>query len=340
MTMKAAAVLGERKAALVDQPMPRAKENWVLVKVHVAPMCTEYKMFQSGKADEHLGHEAVGEVAEIAQPGRVNVGDRVLVLPQSACGRCPLCTAGAYIYCESNTDFEAFHGSRAGSATMAQFLLKPDWLLPPIPEGLSYERAGLANCALGPGFGALKRMGLSRLETVLITGAGPVGLGAVAVARYFGARVIVAESVAYRATLAQELGAEAVVDPADPDAAQQIRDLAGGRGVDCACECAGCVPAERLCIDAVRRRAQVAFVGECNDDLPLRVGPDMLRKGLTIHGSWNYNLGDVPAVFRIIQQTPGIERLITHVLPMSRIQEAFELCATHETGKVMLRPWE
>ena len=340
MTMKAAAVLAEREAGLVDQPVPRPKENWALVKVHVAPMCTEYKMFQAGRADEYLGHEAVGEIVEIAQPGRVKVGDRVLVLPQTACGRCPHCTAGEYVYCENNTDFEALHGSRVGSATMAQYLLKPDWLLPPIPEDLSYERAGMANCALGPGFGAMKRMGLGRLETVLITGAGPVGLGTVVVARCLGARVIVAESVAHRAALARELGAEEVVDPTDPDAARQIRDLAGGDGVDCACECAGCVPAERLCLDAVRRRGRIAFVGECNDDLPIRVGNDMLRKGLTIHGSWNYNLGDVPAVFRIIQETPGIERLTTHVLPMSRIQEALELCATHETGKVMLHPWE
>ena len=89
--MKVAAVLGKRKGGVVEVADPKAKENWVVIKVYVAPMCTEYKAFADGREGTGLGHEAAGEVVDIAQPGRVSVGDRVVVMPQYPCGACPLC---------------------------------------------------------------------------------------------------------------------------------------------------------------------------------------------------------------------------------------------------------
>jgi L-iditol 2-dehydrogenase len=85
----------------------------------------------------------------------------------------------------------------------------------------------------------------------------------------------------------------------------------------------------------------VAFVGECYDDtLRITVSPDLIRKGLTIHGSWMYNRRLVPEILQVIQQSPVINNLISHVLPMSRIQEAMELSASHNCAKVILKPWE
>ncbi|GAG49416.1 unnamed protein product, partial [marine sediment metagenome] len=78
--MKRAAITGERRAELVEVPDPRAKEHWVVVKVHAAAMCTEYQAFAAGHKMDQLGHEAAGEVVEVAQPGRVEVGDRVVVM--------------------------------------------------------------------------------------------------------------------------------------------------------------------------------------------------------------------------------------------------------------------
>jgi len=338
--MKKAVILGERKAGLVEVPDLKPKEDWTLVKVHVAPMCTEYKAFVAGYTSEFLGHEAAGEVMAVAQPGRVKVGDRVVVMPQYPCGKCALCLAGDYIYCEHNYDFAEFVGTPEGSATMAQYLLKPSWLLPRIPDGMSYEHASLACCALGPSFGAFQRMGLSAFDMVLITGAGPVGLGAVVNARFRGARVVVMESVPYRVERAEQMGAECVLHPEDPDALKKIKDLTNGEGVDCALDCSGSVQAERFCIDAVRRRGQVAFIGECGAELGIRVSPDLIRKGLTLIGSWHYNLADFPLIIKVIQESPLAVQLISHVIPMSKIQEAFERCASHECAKVLLKPWE
>jgi L-iditol 2-dehydrogenase len=338
--MQKAVILGERQAALKEVPDPHAKEDWALVKVHVAPMCTEYKIWQSGRPNEYLGHEAAGEVVAVAQPGRVQVGDRVVVMPLYACGQCALCVAGDYIHCQSAPPVETFLGTREGTATYAQYLLKPDWLLPKIPESVSYELASLACCALGPSFGALDAMGVDAFDTVLITGAGPVGLGAVVNAKYRGARAIVVESIPYRAQYAQRLGADLVLDPNDNHNLDAIRDLTAGLGVDKALDCSGVVAAQRLCIDATRRKGQVTFIGECNDDLAIRASPDMIRKGLTIRGSWHYNLSLFPKIMQVIQRSPLAAQLISHVLPMSNVQEAFELSASHQTAKVLLKPWE
>ena len=291
--MKRVIVTGKKQAGIAEGPDPKAKEDWVVVKVHVAPMCTEYKAFAEGTNYEHFGHEAAGEVVEVAQPGKVKVGDRVVVMPTSPCGKCVYCLDGEYIHCQDMVNFEAFHGSRHGSATMAQFLVKQDWMLVPIPDGVSYEHAGMACCGLGPTFGAFQSMAVDRHDTVLITGSGPVGLGGVVNAHYRGARVIGVDANKWRAQRALELGAEVVIDPSDEDALQQILALTkNGRGVDKAVDCSGVVAAHRLCIDATRRKGQIAFVGESNADTPLRISPDMIRKGLTLIGTWHYNMAD------------------------------------------------
>lgn len=338
--MKKAAIHGERRAGLVDAPDPSPVEDWALVKVHAAPLCAEYKDFVAGRSNASLGHEAAGEVVAVAQPGRVRVGDRVVVMPQYPCGRCALCVSGDFIHCEHTYDFARFTGQSEGSATLSQYLLKPSWLLPPIPAGVSYEHASLACCALGPSFNAFQSSGVGPSDTVLITGLGPVGLGAVVNARFRGARVFAVESVPWRIERARQMGAEAVFDPKDVDLPAQVKELTGGRGVDCALDTSGTIPAQRLCLEATRRRGQVAFVGECGSPLEIRVSPDLIRTGLTIRGCWHYNRADFPKVMAVIERSPLIGLLLSHVLPMSRIQDAFELSASHQTAKVVLRPWE
>jgi threonine dehydrogenase-like Zn-dependent dehydrogenase len=337
--MKKAVISGERQAGLVEVPDPRPKEDWVLVKVHASAMCTEYKAFLAGRASDIIGHEGAGEVVAVAQPGRVKVGDRVVVLPQYPCGTCPLCLAGDYVYCENNHNFESFMGTREGSGTFAQYVVKPSWLLPPIPDGVSYEHATMAIDGIGASYGAFQAIDVGAFDTVLITGLGPIGLGAVVNARFRGARVIGVEPVLWRAERARQMGAEVVFHPHDDRLVERIRERTGGLGVDCAVDCSGYVEAERLCIDAVRRRGRVAFVGECSQDLAVRVSPDMIRKGLTVVGSWLCNLAHIPRVLQVIQESPLIDQLISHVMPMGQIQGAFELLASGECAKIVLQPW-
>jgi threonine dehydrogenase-like Zn-dependent dehydrogenase len=340
MNMKKVVISGLRQVELVEVAAPRPKENWALVKVMVTPMCTEYKMYVGGYPNQYLGHEAVGEVVEVAQAGLVKPGDRVVVQPLYSCGRCRFCRTGDYIHCEHLVNLAEFTGAAEGGATYAQYLLKPDWLLSPIPDCVSYEQAALALCGLGPTFGAMQTMGVNAFDTVLITGLGPVGLGGVVNARFRGARVIGVECFPWRVERAMQLGADVVLDPGDPDLRMKIKALTEGAGVDCAVDCSGTVTAQRLCIDAARRKGKVAFVGECSDDLDIRISPDMIRKGLTLIGSWHYPLRDFYPIMQVIQGSPVIDRLTSHMLPMSAVEEAFKLQEKGECAKVLLHPWE
>ena len=119
----------------------------------------------------------------------------------------------------------------------------------------------------------------------------------------------------------------------------QIEDDCFRAGADKAVDCSGAAAAQRLLIDSVRRRGEVAFVGE-GGELTLHVSGDMLRKGLTLHGQWHYNLADTPRMMRTIRACGAqLDRLITHRFPMSRVQEAWELQLTGNCGKVLLDPW-
>ena len=340
--MKRVTVLGKERAGIAIGQVPQARENWAVIKVQVAPMCTEYKAFAAGTNRGFYGHEAAGEVVAVAQPGKVKVGDRVVAMPMSSCGQCAYCLAGEYIHCQDAIDFDAYHGSGDGKATMSQYLLKQDWMLAPIPPGMSYEHASMACCGLGPTFGAFQLIAVDAHDTVLITGLGPVGLGGVIDATYCGARVIGVDANKYRAAKALELGAQAVIDPTDENALGQVLALTSdGRGVDKSVDCSGVVAAHRLCLDATRRKGLVAFVGECAEDTPVQISRDMIRKGLRLIGSWHYNLADTQRMMAMIADVgEQLDKLITHRFAIDDIQSAWETQLSGQCGKVILQPWE
>ena len=336
-TMKRAAITGVRQTQLVETPMPEPKEDWVLVKVHAVPLCTEYKNWLTG--NEYHGHEAAGEVVKVAQPGRVKVGDRVVVMPGWPCGKCALCLSGEYIHCQNWYNHHEFSGLAHGGDTHVQYLLKQDWLLVPIPDGLSYELASLACCGVGPTFGAMENMNVTATETVLITGGGPVGLGGVVNAKYRNAKAILVEPLPYRQQKAKELGADLVLDPSEPELRSKIMQFTDGRGVDAALETAGLVQAQRLCIDVTRRRGKISLIGECSEDLPVQASNDFIRKGIALMGQWHYNRNGAFKIMKMLADSPVAEKLITHVLPMSKFQDALAICADHSCGKIILQPW-
>ena len=91
-----------------------------------------------------LGVRTGTPVRITSRRGESVIKARVVAMPQYPCGKCALCLAGDYIYCQDVVDFTAFSGAQDGHATMAQYILKPDWLLVPIPDNMSYEHAVMA----------------------------------------------------------------------------------------------------------------------------------------------------------------------------------------------------
>ena len=336
--MKVVAKFGTESAGLIDKPDPVAEGEFVVVKIHSAPMCTEYKGFKNEGTGDTFGHEAAGEVVEIAQESTVKVGDRVVVMPHYPCGKCYLCLAGEYAHCQNDHKPLNIPEQAGVTATYAQYILKRDWQLVPIPDELSYHHAGMACCGLGSTFNAMRLMNVGALDTVLITGMGPIGLGGVINAVYRGAHVIAVESHLYRAALAKQLGAAEVVNPQEENAVDQIRDLTGGSGVDKGIECSAAAEAVRLLIDVTRPKGHIALIGGIRE-LAIQ-GGEIINKGLTLHGTRHYNLPGTPAMMRMITQVkPQLDTFITHTFPMHQIQKAWALQCTHNCGKVVLDPW-
>ena len=199
----------------------------------------------------------------------------------------------------------------------------------------------MAWCGLGPTFGGMQTASVGTFDTVLITGAGPVGQGAIINAKYRGARAIVVEIEPWRMERAKLLGADEVLDGRDEDVVEQIKSLTDGQGVTCSIECAGTVVTQRLCIDATRQRGRVVFVAECGDQLPITVSPDMIRKGLHLIGQWHYLLNDFDKMMQLVRESGDVlDVLNSHKFPMSQVQDALALSATHECGKITLYPWK
>lgn len=336
--MKVAAITGKREAAIVDCPEPRIKAPFVKIKIHAAPMCTEVHAYRDGAESNCLGHEAAGEVAEIAASDIVAVGDRVIVMPQYGCGKCSLCLSGEHIHCREQVDPYALCSSDTGRATYAQYCIKQDWLLVPIPEDISYDHASMGCCGLGPTFNAMQKMKVDAQDTVLISGLGAVGLGGVVNAICRGARVLALESNKYRAELAKSVGVEEVIDPRDQNKLEKILDLTEGYGADKSVETSSAETAPAFLIEATRPKGQVASVGWGG---PMQAKA-IVAKGLTVHGVWHWNhFQDTDAMLNTIRKSKALlEKIITHTFPMNKVQEAWELQLTGDCGKIILHPWE
>ncbi len=341
--MKVVTLTGRRACAIVDKAMPRIRGDYALVKIHVAPMCNEHHAyanldFRDRNRLDSLGHEAAGEVVEVGPASRFRPGDRVVALSGYPCGRCELCRAGCYAHCQSTVNPLEVCQSESGECCFAQYTIKAEWLLLPIPEGMSYEHASMACCGLGATFTAMENLSVGPGDTLLVTGLGPVGLGAVINGVIRGARVIAAARSPYRTRLALELGAEAVVDPRDEDAVARIIALSDG-GVDCAIDCSAAALYQRLALDSLRRRGRMSFLGE-SGELAIHLDRDIIQKGVTLCGSLDLYLPHAAAMMRVIARAGHlIDKLVTHRLPLEAIGDAFELQLRGECGKVLLYPW-
>ena len=337
--MKHAVVTGKNQCGLEEVDDPQVAENYVKVKIHSAPLCTEFHLFEKGDARPLGGHEAAGEVVDIGPSvNMVKTGDRVVVMPQSGCGVCDLCTSGDHIYCETKKDPKAICGNETGTTTYAQYCVQQDWLLVPIPDDLSYDHASMACCGFGPGFNAMQTMRVMPTDTVLISGLGPVGLGTAAIALYRGARVLGLDMNPYRVELAREMGIEAVVDPTRDSALDEIMDLTDGKGVDKSVECSSVDTAPDFLVKAAARRGQIASPGWGG---PMNAR-EINAKGLTVHGCWHWNhQRDTQAMMGTIRGAKVLlDKFITHTFPFTQVQQALETRSTNACGKIILHPWE
>ena len=325
-----ALVLGRKKARIEEVPQPEAAPGWAVIETKALPICGSDKgaFYFDGEA-RWGGHEGTGVIAETAANSRFKPGDRVVIAPQGTCGECELCRSGNYIYCRQ---------APQSASHFAEYVRKQEAILPRLPDDISLELGSLAGCALCPAFSALDIMHADAFDTVLVTGLGPVGLGAVAIAAFRGCRVLGVEPEPFRRSLALELGADDAFDPNAGNPFEWVREKTHGKGASCVVECSGRSEAARLYIDAAATLGKVAIVGE--NPSPVAVSPsnDFIRKGLTVFGTWHGNWLNYTRIFDLIRRKPEVEKIITHQFPFDQAQQAFDTFFSGRAGKVILKP--
>jgi threonine dehydrogenase-like Zn-dependent dehydrogenase len=214
----------------------------------------------------------------------------------------------------------------------------PASTLVPLPDALSFVTGAAISCGTGTAWGALRRVALQGGETIAIFGQGPVGLSATQLAVEMGARVIAVDVASERRKLAQQFGAHVVIDPAADDVVKAIRDLSHGEGAHKTLDASSAPEARAAAVRAVRAWGTACFVGE-RGQVTLDVSPDLLRRQVTLVGSWTFSKqGQAECAEFIADRKIDVERLFTHRWRLEQAEEAYRLFDTQTTGKAVILP--
>lgn len=280
----------------LEHRAPAAGE--VVVAVHAAGLCHSDLNPMTGAFAQAtpavLGHEASGRVIDAGPGGEALVGQRVVLTPLQPCGRCPACRAGRTSSCTSEPPADRGAFSRAG-APVHQFVRLGAWAertvvstsqVIPIPEELPAASAALLGCAVVTGVGAVRARAQVRPgETVVVTGAGGIGLCAVQGARLAGAgRVIVVDRNPAKRAISEQLGATDVVTTASlEDLDEALGDLAPG-GIDALIECTGVPGVLEIGVARLARGGRAVIVGLPGPEARIAVSPRALYQDKAILG--------------------------------------------------------
>jgi threonine dehydrogenase-like Zn-dependent dehydrogenase len=209
----------------------------------------------------------------------------------------------------------------------------PAITLLPLPEELSFETGAAISCGTGTAYGALRRMNISGNDTIAIFGQGPVGLSATQLAKAMGATVIALDVSPERLDRAKEFGADHLVNPGSNDPIGAIKDLTHGYGAELALDTSSSPQARIAAIRSCRVWGTMCFVGE-GGDVTIDVSPDMLRKQLTVIGSWTFStIGQAECARFVTDRKIDVDALFTHRWTLDQAQEAYRLFDTQTTGK-------
>ena len=276
-----------------------------------------------------LGHEFSGEVVEIgSEVTRVVVGDKVVVEPSIVCGDGDFGAVGDDQLCE-NIGFTGLSGSQGGLAETC--VVDERWVHP--AGDLPLDVAALAE-PLAVAHHAVSRAALGSTDSVLILGAGPVALLALACAREktTGRICIVARSD-LKADVARSLKADSILDPRRGDLAEAALQESEGRGFDVVLECAGSASLFELSLLVCRKGGRI--VAASSDPEPASVDVNLiLAKELTILGSLAYR-GDFPGAISLLQRSPDrYAQLITDVVPLDGLQQALMAASSREREQI------
>ena len=280
-----------------------------------------------------LGHEPAGTVMGTgAGVTGWSAGDRAALEPAIYCYHCEYCRSGRHNICERIR----FLSTPADPGFFREFVDLPTHNLQAIPAGLSLDAATLVE-PLAVALHSMKLAAIGIGETVALFGAGPIGLLTLACIRAAGAgRVWVVEPVAHRREMALKMGADAAIDPAAGEPSARILAETGGRGVDCAIDCAARTGSTNQAIRAARNGGRVVLTGIHSEVLlPIEVSP-MRRKEIALLNVRRSNHESDAALEMLTGRIGLFAPMLTHTRPLDKIAEAFRITEAYADGVVKM----
>lgn len=338
--MKGVVFTGNRELELQEFPDPTPGPREVVIEIKASGMCGS-DLHQYRASPEHrrsevpviAGHEPCGVVVEVGSAvseKEARVGQRVMDHHYEGCGVCKHCRGGwAQMCLEGTTVFGA-----TGNGAHAPYMKAPVSTLVNLPESLSFSTGAAIACGTGTAFGALRRLSLRGDETIAIFGQGPVGLSATQLAVSMGARVIALDVSQERCSLARQLGADEVVDASSGDPVEVIRELTHGEGAHKTLDCSSNPEARAAAVKAARSWGTACYVGE-QGQVTLNVSPDLLRRQITLVGSWTFsNMGQAECAEYIADRNIEVDQLFTdRYASLNEAEEAYRLFDKQTAGK-------
>ncbi|HTX84336.1 MAG TPA: Zn-dependent alcohol dehydrogenase [Streptosporangiaceae bacterium] len=350
--MKAAVLFNpgeELKLADVELAPPGPRE--VRVRLSASGVCASDWHTMTGAIPSPapcvLGHEGAGVVDAVGDGvTTVSPGDHVVLSWVPACGRCRYCEGGRPNLCATaapallaGTLVSGERRLRLGGmplyhysflSTFAESVVVDEASCIPIRTDVPLTVAALVGCAVTTGFCAVtNRARVTPGSTVLIFGAGGVGLSAVMAAKLSGAgQIVVLDPVPSKRELASAVGASHVLDPASTDTVAEVRAMTGGEGADFAIEAAGRVELVSQAFEATRRGGTIVAVGVPAATATVHLpGPDLVRHEKIVTGSLYGSCRprqDMPAILDLYAggRLP-LDRLVTRIYPLEDINQAF-----------------
>ncbi len=333
-TMTASVLQAAHELTVEQVPVPAIGPRQVLVRIAAVGVCgSDVHYFHEGRIGSFvvespliLGHEASGVIVEVgSEVSAERVGERVSIEPQHPCRRCRFCKAGQYNLCE-HIEFYAtppIHGA------FADFAVIDDDFAHAVPDSISFDAAALME-PLSVGIWSCRKAGVGPGSSVLIAGAGPIGIVTAQVARAFGATdIVVSDPVAERRDVALRYGAHRGIDPIN----EEIPDAAFDAFIDAS----GSPIAVKQGIRALRSAGTAVLVGMGADEVSLPVSTIQNRE-LVVTGVFRYANTWPTAIALVEAGLVDLDALVTGHFGLTEVEEALESAAKPATLKSMVVP--
>ena len=346
--MLAAVYRGVNDVRVETVPVPQIGKGELLVRINTCGICgTDLKKIATGShsAPRIFGHEMSGTVAAVGESvTNFALGDHVMVFHHIPCGQCYYCRHKVYAQCLTYKKVGATAGFDPSGGGFAEYIRVMDWIVRKgvvkIPPAVSFEQASFIEpvntCLKG-----IKSLNLLPGETVLVMGAGPIGIILGALARRAGASVVASDLYPQRLTIARSFGISETIEAASVNVVVHVKSLTEGRGADAVIVAVGGNALIRPAMDAVRPGGRVMLFAQTQHSEAAIDPAAVCMDEKTLLGSYSasVDIQDETVDF-VFNGGVDLEGLISHRFPLKDAVEAIKLAANPQPDsmKIVIQP--